>query len=142
MVGVPQSGGLQIVSTYPGGPATQFYSLRETESNPGPKPTLKTLSHTRTQPPTLTKYTRSSVQPAQTSPPSLSLAYSPPKHPHLSKTPTLAPYTLDRIQPTRPVSPHIFPSHKLPPTAPIPVLHIPTPTHETNKRPPKQTAKR
>ena len=56
-------------------------SLRETESNPGPKPTLKSLLHTRTKPPTLTKYTNSSVQPPQSSPPSLYQAHSPPKSP-------------------------------------------------------------
>ena len=49
------------------------------ESNPGPKPTLKALSHTRTQPPTLTKYTSSSVQPPQTCPTPL-LSTSPHTH--------------------------------------------------------------
>ena len=52
-----------------------------TESNPGPKPTLKTLLHTLTQSPTLTKYTNSPVQPSQSSPPSLSPTHSPPNSP-------------------------------------------------------------
>ena len=51
------------------------------ESNPGPKPTLKTLTHTRTQPPTITKYINSSIQPPQTRPPPLSLVHPPPKTP-------------------------------------------------------------
>ena len=51
------------------------------ESNPGPKPTLKTLLHTLTQSPTLNKYTNSPVQPSQSSPPSLSPAHSPPNSP-------------------------------------------------------------
>ena len=96
------------------------------ESNPGPKPTLKTLTHTHTQPPTITKYTNSSIQPPQTRPPPLSLVHPPPKTPtsvQPPKTPTytssppaptLTPYTLDRIQPTRPDSPHISPPHKPP----------------------------
>ena len=97
------------------------------ESNPGPKPTLKTLSHARTQPPTLTKYNNLSVQPPQSSPPQLYLAYSPPKSPTPVQPPKPTPtfsnsphthYTLDRIQPTRPDSPHIFPSHKHPYDAP------------------------
>ena len=103
------------------------------ESNPGPKPTLKTLTHTRTQPPTITKYTNSSIQPPQTRPPPLSLVHPPPKTPtsvQPPKTPTytssppaltLTPYTLDRIQPTRPDSPHISPPHKPP--------YVPTPAH-------------
>ena len=114
------------------------------ESNPGPKPTLKTL--TRTQPPTITKYTNSSIQPPQTSPPPLSLVHPPPKTPtsvQPPKTPTytssppaptLTPYTLDRIQPTRPDFPHHTNLHTSP--------HLHTPTHATNKRPPKQNTKR
>ena len=55
------------------------------ESNPGPKPTVKTLLHT------LTKYTYSPVQPSQSS--SLSPAHSPPNLPTyvpspLQNTPT------------------------------------------------------
>ena len=81
------------------------------ESNPGPKLTLKTLTHTRT-----------SVQPQKTP----TCTSSPP-------APTLTPYTLDRIQPTRPDSPHISPSHKLPyvatPTTPTPAPHTRTLPH-------------
>ena len=60
------------------------------ESNPGPKPTLKTLLHTLTQSPTLTKshtitkYTNSPVQPSQSSPHSLSPTTHRLTHPHLS----------------------------------------------------------
>ena len=154
---VPQSGGLfggtlQIVSTYPASPearppsflgkpacvpatwlAERLLLAGDIESNPGPKPTLKTLTHTRTQPPTITKYTKSSIQPPQTRPPPLSLVHPPPKTPtsvQPPKTPTytsspaaptLTPYTLDRIQPTRPDSPHISPPHKPP--------YVPTPAH-------------
>ena len=98
------------------------------ESNPGPKPTLKTLTHT--QPPTITKYTNSSIQPPQTRPPPLSLVHPPPTSVQPPKTPTytssppaptLTPYTLDRIQHTRPDSPHISPPHKPP--------YVPTPAH-------------
>ena len=49
------------------------------ESNPGPKPTLKTLLHT------LTKYTNSPVQPSQSS--SLSPAHSPPNSPTSIQSP-------------------------------------------------------
>ena len=66
-----------------GGPAAQFFGgsqpcvptawlaeclllAGDIESNPGPKPTLKTLTHTRTQPPTLTKYTSSLTHPHTT----------------------------------------------------------------------------
>ena len=56
------------------------------ESNPGPKPTLKTLLHT------LTKYINSPVQPSQSFPPSLSPAHSPTSVqsplPPLQNTPT------------------------------------------------------
>ena len=133
-----------------GGPAAQFFLgsqpcvfatwlaerlllAGDIESNPGPKPTLKTLTHTRTQPPTITKYTNSPIQPPQTRPPPLSLVHPPPKTPtsvQPPKTPTytssppaptLTPYTLDRIQPTRPDSPHISPPHKPP--------YVPTPAH-------------
>ena len=48
------------------------------ESNPGPKPTLKTLLHTLTLSPTLTKYTNSPIQPSQSS---LSPAHAPPNSP-------------------------------------------------------------
>ena len=62
------------------------------ESHPGPKPTLKTLLHTLTQSPTITKYTNSPVQPSQSSPPSLSPAHSPTSVqsplPPLQNTPT------------------------------------------------------
>ena len=56
-------------------------------SNPGPKPTLKTLLYTLTQSPTLTKYTNSPVQPSQSSPPSLSPAHSQPKSPTSVQSP-------------------------------------------------------
>ena len=49
-----------------------------------PKPTLKTVLHTLTQSPTLTKYSNSPVQPYQSSPPSLSPATHRLTHPHLS----------------------------------------------------------
>ena len=51
------------------------------ESNPGPKPTLKTLLHT------LTKYTNSPVQPSQSYPPSLSPAHLPPNSPTSVQSP-------------------------------------------------------
>ena len=54
-------------------------------------------------------------------------------------TPTLTPYTLDRIQPTRPDSSHISPSHKLPYVA-TPAPHIPTPAHpHKRKKKPSKT---
>ena len=177
VVGVPQSGGL--CKLYPPTPplrrpghpvfwggsqpcvpaawlAERLLLAGDIESNPGPKPTLKTLSRTRTQPPTLTKYTSSSAQPPRTCPPPLSLVHPPPQTPtstpkyfhFLSTSPTVTPYTLDRIQPTRPDSLHISPSHKLPyvatqqhPPQPLTSPHPHTPTHETNKRPPKQNTK-
>ena len=49
------------------------------ESNPGPRPTLKTPTHTHTQPPTLTKFTDSLIQPPRPCPPPLSIVH--PKHP-------------------------------------------------------------
>ena len=131
---------MQIVSTYPASlearppsflgsqpcvPAAwlaeRLLLAEDIESNPGPKPTLNTLSHTRTQPPhSSSTLAHQSIQPPKT-PTSSPLA------------PTLTPYTLDRIQPTRPDSPHISPSHKLPyvatPTAPTPAPQIPTPAH-------------
>ena len=66
------------------------------KSNPGPKPTLKTLLHTLTQSPTLTKHTNLPVQSSQSSPPLLSPAHSPSNSPTsvqshlppLQKTPT------------------------------------------------------
>ena len=98
VVGVPQSRGtVQIVSTLSclsGGPsffgrtshATPQYGWRSASSlqetlSPGPKPTLKTLLHTLSQSPTLTKYTNSPVQPSQISPTSLSPAHSSPNSP-------------------------------------------------------------
>ena len=106
VVGLPQSiGTVQIVSTLSclsGGLGPQFFwkpvmrprnmaggapapCVRH-ESNPGPKPTLKTLLDTLTQSPTLTQYTNSPVQLSQSFPPSLSPAHSPtyvqsPLHP-------------------------------------------------------------
>ena len=155
MVGVPQSWGLfggTLCKLYPplrrpGRPvfwgsqpcvpatwlAERLLLAGDIESNPGPKPTLKTITHTRTQPPTITKYTNSSIQPPQTRPPPLSLVHPPPKTPTSVQppntptytssppAPTLTPYTLDRIQPTRPDSPHISPPHKPP--------YVPTPAH-------------
>ena len=91
MVSVPQchsqrdcSGEHYALPRLSGGPATQFFEdashvAGDIESNPGPKPTLKTLTHT--QPPTITKYTNSSIQPPQTRPPTLSLVNPPPKTP-------------------------------------------------------------
>ena len=103
---VPQSGGLfgrRLCKLYPPTPplrrpgrpvfwgsqpcvpatwlAERLLLAGDIESNPGPKPTLKTLTHTRTQPPTITKYTNSSIQHAQTRPPPLSLVHPPPKTP-------------------------------------------------------------
>ena len=96
VVGVPQSREtVQIVSTYPASPearAPSFFGGKPVMQPrsmargapapygrhwvyPGPKSTLKTLLHT------LTKYTKSPVQPSQSSPPSLYPAHSPP---HLS----------------------------------------------------------
>ena len=74
------------------------------------KTNTKTFLHTLTQPPTLTKYTNSSVQPPQSSPPLLSAAHSTPylpkyvqfppkKTPSPPPAPTLTPYTFDLIQP-------------------------------------------
>ena len=114
VVGVPQSGVCSgehcanciHLPRLSGGPAAQFfgeasraspqhgwrsaYSLRETL---GPKPTLKTLTHTRTQPPTITKYTNSSIQPPQTRPPPLSLVHPPPKTPTSVQPPKTPTYT-------------------------------------------------
>ena len=60
------------------------------ESNPGPKPTLKTLLHTLIQSPTLTKFNNSPVQPSQSCPPSLFPARSSVQSPlpPLQNTPT------------------------------------------------------
>ena len=85
------------------------------ESNPGPKPTLKKPFIHSLNPPTLTKYANSPVQPSQSSPPS----FPPPTHrlthPHLSnplcplcKTPTyhrasIQPHTLHLKQHTGPL---------------------------------------
>ena len=127
---VPQSGGLSggtLCKLYPHTPplrrpgrpvfwgsqpcvpaawlAERLLLAGDIESNPGPKPTLKTLTHTRTQPPTLTKYTNSSIQPPQTRPPQLSLVHPPPKTPtsvqppkttytSFPPAPTLTPYTV------------------------------------------------
>ena len=152
---VPQSGGLfggTLCKLYPPTPPLRrpgrpvFWESRpcvpaawlaerpllagDIESNPGPKPTLKTPTHTRTQPPTLTKYTNTSIQPPRARPPPLSLVHPPPTPVQPPKTPTytssppaptLTPYTLDRIQPARPDSPHISPPHKPP--------YVPTPAH-------------
>ena len=109
MVGVPQS--VKFVSTNPASPEARPPSFLGSqpcvpvawlaerqllESNPGPKPTLKALSHTRTQPPTLTKYTSSSVQPPQTCPTPL-LSTSPHTHsihsrPNTTYTSRLSPH--------------------------------------------------
>ena len=103
-------------------------SLREAfESNPGPKPTLKTLLRTRTQPPYLPNILIHQSNPLNPPHPH-SQAHSPPKSPTSvqspqtpspsSPAPTLTPYTLDLIQPTRLDSPHLLPSHKHPYAAP------------------------
>ena len=125
------------------------------ESNPGPKPTLKPLSHTRTQPPTLNKYTNLSVHPPQSSPPPLYLAHSPPKSPTsvqpphpLHQPPHSLPTLLTEYNlhvPTLPTYSHHTNIHTSPPlhhpsqlfTSP----HPHTVTHETNKISPKQNTK-
>ena len=95
---VPQSGGLfggKLCKLYPPAPPLRrpgrpvFWGSRpcvpaawlaerlllagDIESNPGPRPTLKTPTHTHThthtQPPTLTKYTDSLIQPTRACPP-------------------------------------------------------------------------
>ena len=97
VVGAPQSGkcaNCTHLFCLTGGPATQFFgevshatpqhgrqsacSLRETLS-----PTLKTILHTRTQPATLTKYTKSSVQFNRPHPHSPKATHRL-HHPHLS----------------------------------------------------------
>ena len=135
---------VQIVSTLPrlsGGSASQFFwgsqpcvpaawlaerllLAGDIESNPGPRPTLKTpYTHTHHQPPTLTKFTDSLISPPRPCPPPT--LHSPTHHPktptHTSSppAPTLTPYTLDQIQPVRPYSPLISPPHNPP--------HVPTP---------------
>ena len=114
-------GTVQIESTYPASPearppsflgsqpcvpvawlAERLLLAGDIESNPGPRPTLKTLSHTRTQPPTLSKCTGSSVQLPWACPPPLSLVHAPPR------TPT-------SIQPLKthtssPLAPHSLPT--------------------------------
>ena len=102
-VGVPQSGGGDCancihLSRLSGGPATQFFGGSQSwgptawlaerlllagdiESNPGPKPTLKTLSHTRTQPPHLPRTLAHQSNPFK--PPH---SHSHLKHPHLYTT--------------------------------------------------------
>ena len=138
---------MQIVSTYPASPearppiffwgsqpcvpaawlAERLLLAGDIESNPGPRPTLKTPTHT--QPPTLTKFTDSLIQPPRPCPSPLSIVHPPPKTPtHTSPpAPTLTPYTLDQIQPVRPYSPLISPPHKPP--------HVPTPAHShTHKK--------
>ena len=87
---------VQIVSTYPASPEARPPSFLgkpavRPRSMAGGVPTAcgrhlvqprtKTNTNTRTQPPTLTKYTSSSVQPPQTFPPPLSLVHPPPKTP-------------------------------------------------------------
>ena len=124
VVGAPQSGGLFggiLCKLYPPTPplrrpgrpvflgsrpcvpaawlAKRLLLAGDIESNPGPKPTLKTPTHTRTQPPTLTKYTNSSIQPPRVRPPPLSLV-----HPHLSN-PQIPPLTPPLHQP-----PHSLPT--------------------------------
>ena len=102
------------LSRLSGGPATQFFwgsqpcvpaawlaerllFAGDIKSNPGPKPTLKTLSHTRTQPPppphspSTLAHQSNPLKPAQ---PPLSLVYPPPKTPtsiQPPKTPTSSP---------------------------------------------------
>ena len=99
------------------------------ESNPGPKPTLKTLtSYTHTDStPTLTKYTSSSIQPPRTRPPPLSLVHPPPK-------------TSTSVQPQRPplALPLQQPPHSRPNTTytsrhspPHKLLYVATPTTPT-----------
>ena len=158
-----------------GGPATQFFLgsqpcvpaawlaerlllAGDIESNPGTKTNTKDpFTHTHSTPP-LTKYTSSSVQPTQTSPPPLYLAHSPPKTPTSVQDPltlSAGPHTLDLIQPTRPDSPpHISHHTNFHTTPPPPQQHpsqlftsTPPPpltlSHtKTNKRPPKQKTKR
>ena len=89
---------MQIVSIYPASSEARLPSFFRKACRASLQ---HDLSHTRTQSHILTKYTNLSVQPPKTPSPS-------------SPAPTLTPYTLDRIQPTRPDSLHIFPSHKHP----------------------------
>ena len=144
-----------------GGPATQFYLgnqpcvpaawlaerlllAGDIDFNPGPKPTLKTLPHTRTQPPppTLIKYTGSSVPPPQAFPPPLSLVLSPPKTPtsiqpsrtpHPLRQPPHSLHSRPNATYTSRLSPHIpitqTSIRRPPPTAP----HIPTPAHSQTR---------
>ena len=106
-----------IVKIVSGGPATQLFGgsqpcipaawlaerlllAGDIESNPGPKPTLKTLSHTRSQPPhsprTLAHQSNplGPAHPTLPSPPT-SIQLPPPKTPTSSPlAPTLTPYTV------------------------------------------------
>ena len=126
----------------------------DSESIPGPQPTLKTLLYTLAQPLTLTN---SPVQSPQSSPAHspTSVQFPPPKKtPSTLPAPTLTPYTLDLIQPIRPDSPHLPPPYKHPYatqhhqsplfTSPSPLhhLHPHTAIPETNKIPPKQNTKK
>ena len=112
VVGAPQSGGLfrgTLCKLYPPTPplrrpglpvfwgsqpcvpaawlAERLLLAGDIESNPGPRPTLKTPTHTHTQPHTLTKFTDSLIQPSRPCPPPL---HSPPTtqntHLHLLST--------------------------------------------------------
>ena len=82
------------------------------------KTNTKTLSHTRTQPPTFTKYTNLSVQPPQPSPIPLYLDHSPPKSP-TSVQPPKTEYINMPLRSALPNSPslkkHVAPSPNLEP---------------------------
>ena len=98
------------------------------ESNPGPKPTLKTPTHTRTQPPTLTKYTNTSIQPPRARPPPLP---SPPTTQNTHTCPTPKDPHLHLLS----TSPHTHSVHPRPNTTCPSRLSPYFPTTQTSIRP-------
>ena len=129
-------GTVQIVSTYPASPggdqpcvpaawlAERLLLAGNIESNQGPKPTLKTLSHTRTQPPHTPSTLAHQSNPLK---PSHSQVHSPPKTP----TSIQDPYFLS-------ASPHTHSLHSRPNTTYTSRLspHIPI-TQTSIRRPPQ-----
>ena len=164
MVGAPQLGGtVQIVSIYLASPEARPPSFLgkpavrprgmaggaptpcagDIESNPGPKATLKTLSHTRTQPPTLNKYTNLSVQPPN--PPHTCPKPSHPLHQPPHSLPTLLTEYNLHVPTIRTYSHHTN-IHTTPPPQYHPFQLFtsphPHPHNVTHEIPPKQNTKK